>query len=133
MPDRSHLAWPFFDERHRALGEEIERWATDSLRDSDLNTTVVDSTCRMLVARLAEAGLLRHVVPGAYGDSHPSLDVRTLCLARETLARRASLADFAFAMQGLGSGAISLFGTEYQRRAYLPAVADGHKIAALAQ
>jgi acyl-CoA dehydrogenase len=132
MPDRTYLAWPFFEARHRALAEEIERWAGDALGDLDHNTTDVDASCRRLVARLAEAHLLRHVVPAAYGGRHEHLDVRSLCLARETLARFASLADFAFAMQGLGSGAISLFGTEEQRRAYLPAVAEGHRVAAFA-
>ncbi len=58
--------------------------------------------------------------------------MRTLCLARETLARHDGLADFAFAMQGLGSGPISLFGTADQRARYLPAVARGEKIAAFA-
>jgi acyl-CoA dehydrogenase len=132
MPDRSYLAWPFFEERHRALAAEVERFAADALTDLDDNAADVDATCRRLVGRLAEAGLLRHVVPAAYGGVHERLDVRSLCLARETLARFAALADFAFAMQGLGSGAISFFGTEDQRRAYLPAVADGRKIAAFA-
>ena len=132
MPDRSFLAWPFFDDRHRALPEEIERWATDAISDLDESGSEVDATCRMLVARLAEAGLLRHVVPAAHGGVSDRLDVRSLCLARETLARFASLADFAFAMQGLGSGAITLFGTQDQRRAYLPAVVQGRKIAAFA-
>jgi acyl-CoA dehydrogenase len=131
MPDRSFLAWPFFEERHRALLEKVERFAaaelTDPGEDADVN-----STCRMLVARLAEAGLLRHTVPAAWDGSSERLDVRSLCLIRETLARFAALADFAFAMQGLGSGAITLFGAEEQRRAYLPAVAQGRKIAALA-
>jgi acyl-CoA dehydrogenase len=132
MPDRSFLAWPFFDDRHRALPEEIERWATDAISDLDESGSEVDATCRMLVARLAEAGLLRHVVPAAHGGVSDRLDVRSLCLARETLARFASLADFAFAMQGLGSGAITLFGTEDQCRAYLPAVVQGRKIEAFA-
>jgi acyl-CoA dehydrogenase len=132
MPDRSYLAWPFFDERHAALAGEVERFATDALADVDEETGDVDATCRTLVARLAEAGLLRHAVPAAYGGAGERLDVRSLCLIRETLARYAALADFAFAMQGLGSGAISLFGTEDQRRAYLPAVAEGRKIAAFA-
>jgi acyl-CoA dehydrogenase len=132
MPDRTYLAWPFFDDRHRALAGDLEGWAPDALSDLDHNTTELDASCRMLVARLARAGLLRHVVAAAYGGSHERLDVRSLCLARETLARFASLADFAFAMQGLGSGAITLFGTEDQRRAYLPAVAEGRKIAAFA-
>jgi acyl-CoA dehydrogenase len=132
MPDRSFLAWPFFDERHPKLVEEVERFATDALSDLEAEGADVDASCRMLVARVAGAGLLRHVVPAAYGGSHERLDVRSLCLVRETLARFAALADFAFAMQGLGSGAITLFGTEEQRRAYLPAVANGRKIAALA-
>jgi acyl-CoA dehydrogenase len=132
MPDRTYLAWPFFDQRHPALADEVERFAAGALADLDEDAADVDGTCRMLIARLAEAGLLRHAVPAAYGGIHERLDVRSLCLARETLARFASLADFAFAMQGLGSGAISLFGTEDQRRAYLPAVARGGKIAAFA-
>jgi acyl-CoA dehydrogenase len=132
MPDRSYLAWPFFDERHRALAGEVERFAAGRLGDLDRAGADVDGTCRMLVARLAEVGFLRHVVPAAYGGADDRLDVRSLCLVRETLARFASLADFAFAMQGLGSGAITLFGTEDQRRRYLPAVADGRKTAAFA-
>jgi acyl-CoA dehydrogenase len=132
MPDRSFLAWPFFEPRHGALAEEIERWATDALADLDENARDVNATCRMLATRLAEAGLLRQVVPAAYGGIHERLDVRSLCIARETLARFTSLADFAFAMQGLGSGAISLFGTDEQRRAYLPAVAEGRAVAAFA-
>ena len=132
MPDRSYLTWPFFEERHRALAAEVERFATGTLADLDAGADDVDATCRMLVRQLAEVGLLRHVVPAAYGGIADGLDVRSLCLVRETLARFASLADFAFAMQGLGSGAITLFGTEDQRRAWLPGVADGRKIAAFA-
>jgi acyl-CoA dehydrogenase len=132
MPDRTCLAWPFFEQRHPALADQVERWATDALGDREESGEDVDAICRTLVRRLAEAGLLRHVVPAAYGGTHERLDVRSLCLVRETLARFASLADFAFAMQGLGSGAISLFGTEDQRHAYLPAVAEGRKIAAFA-
>ena len=131
MPDRSYLAWPFFDQRHAALAHEIERFAADALSDLDEDAEV-GGTCRMLVARLAESGLLRHAVPAAWGGSSERLDVRSLCLVRETLARFAALADFAFAMQGLGSGAITLFGTDEQRRAYLASVAKGRKIAALA-
>jgi acyl-CoA dehydrogenase len=131
MPDRSYLAWPFFDERHTALVDEVERFATAMLSDLD-EAADVDATCRMLVRHLADAGLLRHAVPVAWGGSSERLDVRSLCLVRETLARFAALADFAFAMQALGSGAITLFGTDDQRRAYLPAVAQGRKIAALA-
>ena len=127
MPDRSFLAWPFFEERHRVLAAEIGRLSGISDTPTD-----VDATCRSLVRRLADAGILRHTVPAAHGGASERLDVRTLCLVRETLARFAALADFAFAMQGLGSGAISLFGSEEQRRTYLPAVAQGRKIAAFA-
>ena len=132
MPDRSFLAWPFFEERHRALRGEVERFAADALTDLEDRAADLDATCRRLVRRLGDAGLLRHVVPAAHGGAGPNLDVRTLCLVRETLARFAGLADFAFAMQGLGSGAISLFGTEEQRRRYLPGVAAGRAIAAFA-
>ena len=127
MPDRSFLAWPFFEERHRVLAAEIGRLSGISDTPTD-----VDATCRSLVRRLADAGILRHTVPAAYGGASERLDVRTLCLVRETLARFEALADFAFAMQGLGSGAISLFGSEEQRSTYLPAVAEGRKIAAFA-
>jgi acyl-CoA dehydrogenase len=132
MPDRSYLAWPFFENRHRALAAQLERFADRALLPSTAREADVDATCRKWVGRLAEAGFLRHVVPAAYGGAREQLDVRSLCLARETLARFDALADFAFAMQGLGSGAISLFGTEEQRRAYLPEVAEGRKIAAFA-
>ena len=132
MPDRSYLAWPFFDERHRTLTKEVERWAGVAVGDRAEHGTDVDSTCRILVGRLAEAGLLRHVVPSPYGGTQDRLDVRSLCLVREVLARHGSLADFAFAMQGLGSGPISLFGSEEQRRAYLPDIARGRRIAAFA-
>jgi acyl-CoA dehydrogenase len=131
MPDRSFLGWPFFEERHRALAATFEAFAAGKLA-APLDDADVDSTCRRLVQHLAEAGLLRHTVPAAYGGASEHLDVRTLCLGRETLARFQALADFAFAMQGLGSGAITLFGSEEQRRAYLPAVAEGRKIAAFA-
>jgi acyl-CoA dehydrogenase len=131
MPDRSFLDWPFFDQRHAALAEETERFAREALADAG-DDAELEASCRALVGRLAEAGLLRHVVPAAWGGCSERLDVRALCLVRETLARFAALADFAFAMQGLGSGAITLFGTDEQRRAYLPAVAHGRRIAALA-
>ena len=92
----------------------------------------VDATCRDLVLRLADGGWLRYTVPAAYGGVHERLDVRSLCLARETLAYANGLADFAFAMQGLGSGPISLFGTDEQKRRWLPAVVSGDAIAAFA-
>jgi len=129
MPDRSFLGWPFFEEHHRALAADVEHAAETLVDPIDAD---LDATCRLLVRHLAEVGLLRHTVPAAYGGASERLDVRTLCLVRETLARFEGLADFAFAMQGLGAGAISLFGSEEQRRSYLPAVAQGRKIAAFA-
>jgi acyl-CoA dehydrogenase len=120
------LDWPFFDESHRALAEGLERWCASELTDDE--PADVDSACRDLVSKLGEAGWLRHCVP----DEAGRIDVRSLALIRETLARHSGLADFVFAMQGLGSGAISLFGSEAQKAAYLPAVARGDKIAAFA-
>jgi acyl-CoA dehydrogenase len=126
MPDRSFLAWPFFDPRHRELADELQRWCADNL--SGRFAEDVDSECRMLVRELGAAGFLKLSV--ARGDRRP--DVRSLAIARETLAYNGALADFAFAMQGLGSGAISLFGTVEQKRDWLPKVAAGEAIAAFA-
>ena len=130
MTDRSFLDWPFFEPAHRALAEDLEAWATDNL--GAIDEADVDAACRELVRRLAEGGWLDHCVPAAFGGASEKLDVRALCLIRETLARRSGLADFAFAMQGLGSGAISLYGSDDIRSAYLPAVRMGQKIAAFA-
>ena len=126
MSDRSHLAWPFFEPRHRKLGDELDGWCADNLsvRCSD----DLDSECRTLVRALGAAGFLKLCV--AQGDKRP--DVRSLAIARESLAYNSALADFAFAMQGLGSGAISLFGTVEQKRQWLPRVASGEAIAAFA-
>lgn len=126
----SQLNWPFFDEEHRAFVAGLEQWVagTDVL-DDERNA---DASSRSWVRALAAGGWLRACVPGVYGGLRAGLDVRTLCLARETLAYRSALADFAFAMQGLGSGAVSLFGsTELQRR-YLPMVANGRCVPAFA-
>ncbi len=131
MSDRSFLEWPFFDEGHRRLAEELEAWCEAELGEAH-DAEDVDAACRDLVRRLGQGGWLRYCVPAAYGGVHDDLDVRSLALLRETLARHSGLADFAFAMQGLGSGTISLFGSEAQKRAYLPAVARGEKIAAFA-
>ena len=128
MTDRSFLDWPFFEERHRSLAVELEAWAARELGAVDHGDP--DAACRDLVARLGRDGWLRHaaVDPEA---SEAGLDVRSLCLIRETLARHDGLADFAFAMQGLGSGAISFFGTEEQR-AWLARTRSGRSIAAFA-
>jgi acyl-CoA dehydrogenase len=127
---RDYLDWPFFDDSHRALAEELERWCEAELTDD--HPADVDSACRTLVRKLGDGGWLRYCVPSSDGGIHDRLDVRSLALIRETLARHSGLADFAFAMQGLGSGTISLFGSDAQKEAYLPAVARGDKIAAFA-
>jgi acyl-CoA dehydrogenase len=124
------LSWPFFEPSHREFAEALGRWAGRTL--PTLPHDDVDAACRARVNALAEAGFLAAVVPHAFGGLHDRLDVRTLCLARETLAFHDGLADFAFAMQGLGSGAISLFGSDAQKRHYLPAVREGRAIAAFA-
>ena len=132
MPDKSFLDWPFLEQHHRDLATALESWAelhVPKLIDAD---THVDETCRRLVTALGEAGWLRYTVPRAHGGTHDALDVRSLCIIRETLARYSGLADFAFAMQGLGSGTISLFGTYAIKQKYLPEVARGRMIAAFA-
>jgi alkylation response protein AidB-like acyl-CoA dehydrogenase len=130
--DRTFLDWPFFDDAHRRFAGELEAWAWANVADVGHDGGDVDAACRELVRRLGAGGWLRHVVPAAHGGAGERLDVRTLCLARETLARVNGLADFAFAMQGLGSGPITLFGTDEQRRRWLPPVATGERIAAFA-
>ncbi len=131
MSDKSYLAWPFFEARHADLERELDAWARRHLHDA--HGAGVDDSCRKLVKLLGEGGWLRHAVGGAaYGGAVETIDTRAICILRETLARHEGLADFAFAMQGLGSGAISLFGTEAQKQAYLPRVARGDAIAAFA-
>jgi acyl-CoA dehydrogenase len=124
------LALPFFDDGHRRFAEEMSRWADAKLQT--LPHDDVDAACRARVNALGEAGFLKAVVPSSHGGLHPVLDVRTLCIAREVLAFRDGLADFAFAMQGLGTASVSLFGSEELKRKYLPPVRDGKAIAAFA-
>jgi acyl-CoA dehydrogenase len=126
MADRSFLSWPFFDPRHRELADNLEHWCKDNCVDRYADD--LDSESRTLVRELGAAGFLKLCV--ARGDARP--DVRSLAIAREMLAYHSALADFAFAMQGLGSGAISLFGTVEQKRRWLPKVAAGEAIAAFA-
>lgn len=124
-----HLDWPFYDDSHRALGRELTAWAAAQAVSHDED---VERVCRDWVRALADAGHLRHCVPAAYGGARAALDSRALCVAREALAYRDALADFAFAMQGLGSGPITLAGTESARSQWLPRVASGKAIAAFA-
>jgi alkylation response protein AidB-like acyl-CoA dehydrogenase len=128
-----HLAWPFFDDDHRRLAPGVDAWARSRAPhdNADESIEAVDAACRERVAALGEAGLLRHCVPAPFG-ARERLDARTLALCREILAYHDGLADFAFAMQGLGSGAIALAGSDALRERYLPGVAAGRSIAAFA-
>jgi acyl-CoA dehydrogenase len=131
MADTSYLQWPFFEKEHAQLAQQLDAWAAQHVAHA--HGTDVDEKCRTLVRALGAAGYLRHAVGGVnFGGARDVIDTRAICLIRETLARHNGLADFAFAMQGLGSGAISLAGTEEQKRAYLPKVAAGEAIAAFA-
>lgn len=126
----STFDWPFFDESHRELASSLESWAKSNVAehyDGDVN-----ATCRRIVKQLGDAGWLRYSIPKAFGGMHDQIDVRSLCIARETLGRISGLAEFAFAMQGLGAGPISLFGSDELRKKYLPRVATGEAISAFA-
>src|SRR5688572_6117275 len=112
MADKSFLDWPFLEDRHRKLAKRLDEWAGSKLGGVD--HTDVDAACRRLVAMLGDEGWLNWTAVDP-SDSGAKLDVRSLCIMRETLARHDGLADFAFAMQGLGTGAISLFGTAAQK------------------
>lgn len=129
MSDRSYLDWPFLEPRHRELALALDAWCTQHVPHG--HGPDVDAECRRLVRLLGEAGWLKHAVAGEHGTG-PQIDTRAICLIRETLARHNGLADFAFAMQGLGSGAISLQGTREQKQKYLSRVARGEAIAAFA-
>jgi acyl-CoA dehydrogenase len=130
--DGSYLSWPFFDDAHRRMAGELSRWAARELEPLTHGHVDTDATCREIVRRLGAGGWLRYVVPRQYGGLHDGLDVRSLCLARETLGRVSGLADFSFAMQGLGSGPIVLFGSDALKARYLPGVCAGERVAALA-
>lgn len=125
MADRSFLTWPFFEDRHRILADKLDAWAEANL--SKINHDDTDIATRALVQMLGDAGWLEHSA-----STTETLDVRTLCLIRETLARYDGLADFAFAMQGLGTGAITLFGSQAQKNAWLLKTRSGKAISAFA-
>ena len=127
-PSITHLALPFFDAEHRDIAARLPAWAAEQQVDERDDR----AACRDWVRRLGDAGWLRYCVAAEHGGALPALDSRALVVLRETLAFYSPLADFAFAMQGLGSGAISLAGTAAQQARYLPAVARGDKIAAFA-
>ena len=127
-PSLKHLDLPFFDDAHRDLGPRLAAWAAEQQVDESDDR----AACREWVRRLGAAGWLRYCVPAAFGGALDALDSRALVVLRETLSFHSPLADFAFAMQGLGSGAITLAGSPQQQERYLSAVARGEKIAAFA-
>jgi acyl-CoA dehydrogenase len=127
MRDKSHLHWPFFGEQHRRIAEQVDVWAEQNAWAVDHRD--VEAVCRRLVATLGRDGFLKYTAPG---DGVEAIDVRTLALIREGLAFHSGLADFAFAMQGLGAGPISLFGSTAQRKEWLPKTRGGQAIAAFA-
>jgi len=131
VSDKTYLDWPFFDDAHRRLAQELEAWIPSNTGGD--HPADVDAACRNLVKRLGRDGWLRYAVGGtANGGRFDAIDTRSICLLRETLARHSGLADFAFAMQGLGSGALTLHGTPEQRQRYLTKVAAGEAIPAFA-
>ena len=134
MADRDYLDWPFLAPEHKALALRLDEWAAREIpHEHPPRGEATDAACRQLVRSLGAGGWVRYAVGGtAWGGSAETIDTRGICLIRETLARHSGLADFAFAMQGLGSGAISIAGTEEQKARYLPHVAAGEAIAAFA-
>lgn len=136
MNSASHLAWPFFDEAHRVFKTQLQDWTSKQFADQhshDESRDAIDRECVSLVKALGQGGWLKPAIAGkAHGGASEVMDTRTICLLREELAWHHGLADFAFAMQGLGSGAISLKGTPEQQAAYLPRVAKGEALAAFA-
>jgi acyl-CoA dehydrogenase len=128
--DFDHFDWPFFDAAHREQARALDAWAATQV--GAIAHGDVDAACRQWVRALGTAGHLRACVPAAYGGAREALDSRALCVARETLAWHDGLADFAFAMQGLGSGPVTLAGSSAQRARWLPRIASGEAIAAFA-
>ena len=131
MSDTRYLDWPFFNPQHAQLARDLDQWASDHISQSHSHD--VDAECKALVKSLGRAGWLKYAIAGsAHGAASEVMDTRSICIIRETLARHSGLADFAFAMQGLGSGAISLAGSPEQKQRYLNKVAKGEAIAAFA-
>jgi len=135
MTDTSYMDWPFFEEHHRTLAAEIRVWAEREIAPMEKDEprgAELDRVCTTLVRELGSAGWLRRAVTSSYGGISETLDVRSLCIIRETLASYSGIADFVFALQGLGAGPITLFGSDELKRRYLPRVAAGEAIAAFA-
>ena len=135
MTDSSYLDWPFFDGRHRVLATEFDAWVDCEIRpgaDEEPRGEALYARCVALVRQLGAAGWLRHTVPASFGGVSNPLDIRSLCIMREILSATSGVADFVFALQALGAGSITLFGSDDLRRRYLPHVASGEMIGAFA-
>ncbi|GJL96523.1 MAG: acyl-CoA dehydrogenase [Hyphobacterium sp.] len=133
MADRTYLDWPFFEGRHRELADAARGWCAVEIGETGFAAHAdIDEDCRVMARKMGDAGWLKNCVPAAFGGMNETLDVRSLCVMRETLAYHSGLADFVFAMQGLGSGTISLFGSHEQKADWLPKVASGEILAAFA-
>lgn len=132
--DQTFLQWPFFEERHRKLAAELETWAQSHLGEKETSSAHHDeyAESKKLVGALGHGGWLKYAVPKKFGGVNETLDVRSLCLLRETIARYSGLADSAFAMQGLGSYPITAFGSSKLQERYLPKIGAGAAIAAFA-
>ncbi len=135
MADATYLSWPFFEDHHRQLVKDLEQWCSQELShvvEAPEFHDDIDASCRLLLKMLGAAGFTRYAIPKAYGGVHEAMDVRSLCLIRMCLAYHSGLADFVFAMQGLGSGSISIAASEGLKTKYLPGVGDGTLCAAFA-
>ena len=136
MSEQTYLNWPFLEDSHRALAADFKTWADREIaplsEEEPNDDAELDALAHELVRRLADGGWLRYSVPAPWGGIYETLDVRALCLMRETLAQYSGMADFCFVMQGLGTGPISLFGSEEIRSKYLPDVVAGKRIGAFA-
>ena len=136
MSDLTYLTWPFFDDTHRKFAEELTAWAKEEIapleKDDHSTLEALDKSFTHLIKKLGESGWLKYTIPKTYGGALETFDVRHMALARSILAYHSGLADFGFAMQGLGSGSITLFGSEDLKKQYLPDVGTGKRTAAFA-
>ena len=136
MSDITYLEWPFFDKIHRDFASDLTAWAKENIspheNDDHQTNDASDSSFKNIIKKLGEAGWLKYTIPAAYGGALENFDVRHIALARSILGYHTGIADFAFAMQGLGSGSISLFGSEELKQKYLPEVGIGKRTAAFA-
>jgi len=136
MSDTTFLDWPFFDDSHRKFAADLTAWAEKEIAplqdDNHQTNEALDASFRKITNKLGAAGWLKYTIPATYGGALDKFDVRHMALARSILGYHTGLADFAFAMQGLGSGSITLFGTEKIKQKYLPEVGTGKRIPAFA-